>query len=100
MSVFLIEQSVEFRSWLKGLRDRRAQERIAQRIARLGVGLLGDTKPVGEGVMELRIDHGPGYRLYFIRRGPIVLLLLCGGDKGSQKRDIARAKALAAQLED
>ena len=100
MSVFLIEQSVEFRSWLKGLRDRRAQERISQRIARLGVGLLGDAKPVGEGVMELRIDHGPGYRLYFIRRGPIVILLLCGGDKGSQKRDIARAKALAAQVED
>jgi len=100
MSIFLVEQSREFRSWIKGLRDRRAQERIAQRIARLSGGLFGDAKPVGEGVMELRIDHGPGYRIYFTRRGPIVILLLCGGDKGSQKRDIARAKSLAAQVED
>ncbi len=61
---------------------------------------MGDVKPVGAGVSELRIDHGPGYRVYFVRRGGVVVVLLCGGDKGSQSRDIARAKALALELED
>ncbi len=61
---------------------------------------MGDVKPVGSGVSELRVDYGSGYRLYFVRRGRILIVLLCGGDKGSQRRDIARAKALAAELED
>lgn len=67
---------------------------------RLQAGLLGDVKPVGEDVSELRIDYGPGYRLYFVRKGGALIVLLCGGDKRTQKRDIARAKALAAELED
>ncbi len=80
--------------------DHGAPERIAQRIIRLQAGLMGDVKPVGSGVSELRVDYGSGYRLYFVRRGRILIVLLCGGDKGSQRRDIARAKALAAELED
>lgn len=74
--------------------------RIGQRIARVQIGLFGDVKPVGEGLSELRIDHGPGYRIYLARRGDLLVILLCGGDKGSQSRDIARAKAMAVQLED
>lgn len=64
---------------------------------RLGIGNSGDVKPVGEGISEMRIDHGPGYRVYFMRRGPVIVVLLCGGDKGSQSRDTALAKAIAGQ---
>lgn len=95
-----IRQTPVFRRWLERLADDRAIERIAQRIVRLQAGLIGDAKPVGEGVSELRIDYGPGYRLYFTRRGAFVVILLCGGDKSSQSRDIRRAKALAMDLED
>lgn len=75
-------------------------ERIAQRIVRLQAGLLGDLRPVGSSVSELRIDYGPGYRLYFVQRGGELIVLLCGGDKDTQRRDISRAKRLAAELED
>ena len=85
---------------MDGIADHRAAERIAQRIVRLQAGLMGDVRPVGSGVSELRVDYGLGYRLYFVRRGRVLIVLLCGGDKGSQRRDIARAKALAAELED
>ena len=95
-----VRQTEVFEEWLNGLADERAASRIAQRIIRLRNGLLGDVKPVGEGVSELRIDYGPGYRLYFVRRGAVLIILLCGGDKGSQQRDIAKAKRLAAELED
>jgi putative addiction module killer protein len=78
--------------------DANARRRIAQRIVHLQSGLLGDVKPVGEGVSELRIDYGPGYRLYFVRHGADAIILLCGGDKRTQERDINRAKALAAEL--
>ena len=67
---------------------------------RLQAGLFGDVKPVGEGISELRIDYGPGYRVYFVQRGRVLIILLCGGDKRSQRRDIAKAKSLAADLED
>lgn len=80
--------------------DHRAIERIAQRIVQLQAGLLGDVKPVGAGISELRIDYGPGYRLYFVQRGDVLIVLLCGGDQRTQRRDIARAKALAAEPED
>jgi putative addiction module killer protein len=95
-----VRQTAEFQAWLEGLSDGRAAERIAIRIARLRSGLIGDCKAVGGGVSELRIDHGPGYRLYFVQRGRVLVILLCGGDKSSQRRDIARAKAMADHMED
>ena len=94
-----VHQTPEFEQWLEGLSDDRAASRVAQRIIRLRNGLLGDVKPVGEGVSELRIDYGPGYRLYFIQRGSVVIILLCGGDKKSQQRDIVKAKELAKSVE-
>ncbi len=81
-----------FVEWLKGLDDRQARTRIEARLARVAVGNFGDVEPVGEGVMELRIDWGPGYRVYFARVGQVIVLLLCGGDKRTQQRDINRAK--------
>ncbi len=95
-----IRQTTVFREWLENLVDGRAIERIVQRIVRLQAGLLGDVKPVGAGISELRIDYGPGYRLYFVQRGDVLIVLLCGGDKRTQRRDIARAKALATEPED
>ena len=71
-----------------------------QRIVRLQSGLIGDAKPVGGGISELRVDYGPGYRVYFVQRGAVLIILLCGGDKRSQSRDIARARTLAGELED
>ncbi len=89
-----------FDAWLRGLRDRRAIARIAARIDRLASGNPGDVKPVGGGLSEMRIDHGPGYRVYFMWRGSIVIVLLCGGDKTTQQRDIEQARALAAEWKD
>lgn len=86
-----------FDTWLRKLRDARARARIQARILRLSLGNAGDAKPVGEGISELRIDYGPGYRVYFLRRGEELIVLLCGGDKTSQDRDIADAKAIARQ---
>jgi len=95
-----VRQTTTFREWLDGLADSQAAARITQRIVRLQAGLFGDTKSVGDGVFELRIDYGPGYRVYFVERGHVLIILLCGGDKKSQKRDINRAKALADELEE
>ena len=81
-----------FVEWLEDLNDRQARTRIEARLARVAVGNCGDVEPVGEGVMELRIDWGPGYRVYFARVGQVIVLLLCGGDKRTQQRDINRAK--------
>lgn len=89
-----------FDRWLSRLRDERAKARIVERLRRVAQGNLGDVKPVGGGVSEMRIDYGPGYRIYFTRRGAFVVLLLIGGDKGSQQRDIATAKALALELKE
>ena len=86
-----VEVTAEFDKWLKGLRDLQAKERIFERIRRLRDGNPGDVKPVGKGVSEMRIGYGPGYRLYYTQRGKALVLLLCGGDKSSQKADIARA---------
>lgn len=93
-------KSATFDAWFGDLRDANAKARITARIRRLSLGNPGDAKPVGEGVSEMRIDYGPGYRVYFIRRGAFVAILLCGGDKSSQDRDIAAAKAIAAQWKD
>src|ERR1700722_10561034 len=92
-----VRQTTVFRSWFEGLRDRRAVERLAMRIVRLEAGLFGDAKPVGDGVSEMRIDYGPGYRVYFSQRGKVVVILLCGGDKSTQDKDIKAARALAAE---
>jgi putative addiction module killer protein len=80
-----------FIDWLHGLRDQRAVARISARIERLHQGLFGDTKSLGRGVYELRVDYGPGYRVYFGREADTVVLLLCGGDKRTQRRDIEQA---------
>ncbi len=93
--MFQILQTTVFEKWLRGMRDRRAKDRILARLVRMGAGNLGDVKSVGEGVTEARIDYGPGYRLYFIRHKKTVLVMLGGGDKSSQARDIKRAKELA-----
>lgn len=93
-----ILRTTRFANWIDGLRDVNAVARITKRIDRLALGNPGDVKPVGEGVSEMRIDYGPGYRVYFIRQGVEVVVLLCGGDKGSQDRDIREAKALAKEL--
>lgn len=95
-----VRQTEEFRVWLQGLRSVTDRARIAQRIDRLASGNPGDVEPVGGGVSELRLHFGPGYRLYFVRRGAVLIVLLCGGDKSTQGRDIARARRVAGQLED
>jgi putative addiction module killer protein len=93
-----IRETEDFAEWLANLADARAAAQIAARVDRMSFGLIGDVKPVGDGVSEARIHYGPGYRLYFVQRGRELIVLLCGGDKSSQRRDIARAKALAAKL--
>jgi putative addiction module killer protein len=89
-------KSDEFLAWIERLRDRRAVARLEMRLERLATGNPGDVRPVGDGISEMRIDYGPGYRLYFLQHGNETVVLLCGGDKSSQDRDIARAKRLAA----
>lgn len=93
-----VRQTAAFTRWIKDLGDRRARLVIAKRIDRLAFGHAGDSKAVGGGVVEMRIHLGPGYRVYYARRGETIIVLLCGGDKGSQAQDIVRAKALAAAL--
>jgi putative addiction module killer protein len=93
-----VRQTDAYARWFAGLRDRQARVRIDIRIRRLSLGNPGDVKAVGEGVCELRIDHGPGYRVYFVQRRDEFILLLAGGDKSTQDRDIREAKALARQF--
>lgn len=88
-----------FDAWFGHLRDLRARVRIQARIDRLEMGNAGDVKAVGKGISEMRIDYGPGYRVYYAQRGTVLVILLCGGDKSTQQADIDRAKALAAQLD-
>ena len=94
--MFVIEQTGTYRRWFKRLRDRQARARIRARVRRLEAGHPGDARPVGGGVVEMRVDYGPGYRVYYCRRGQSVVVLLAGGDKGSQARDIKRAIELAS----
>jgi len=93
-----IRQTDEYADWFERLRDREARARILVRIRRVSLGNLGDVKPIGEGVSELRVACGPGYRIYLKQQGDRVIVLLAGGDKSSQKRDIERAQALARGL--
>jgi putative addiction module killer protein len=87
--------SGQFDVWLRHLRDAKARARIQARILRLSMGNPGDVKPVGQGISEMRIDHGPGYRVYFLQRGEDIIILLCGGDKSTQQSDIETAKKIA-----
>ena len=96
--VYQIRRSETFSTWLADLSDGRARVRIAQRIDRLAAGNPGDVEPVGKGVSELRIDYGPGYRVYFKRTDRIVYVLLCGGTKGTQEADIRQAIVIAESL--
>ncbi len=98
-SMIEVLQTEAFLKWLSELRDRSAKARILVRIDRLKLGLTGDTKSVGGSVSELRIDHGLGYRVYYTWRGRELVLLLAGGDKGTQARDIQKARLLLANLE-
>jgi putative addiction module killer protein len=98
MSVIEIRKTQAFADWFSDLRDKHAKARIQVRIDRMSLGNLGDTAPVGEGVSELRIHYGPGYRVYFIQRGHELIILLGGGDKGTQRHDIKAALALAREL--
>ena len=90
-----LKQTETFRKWRTRLKDERARILVASRLDRLAFGLAGDAEPVGQGVSELRIHHGPGYRIYFQKRGSTIIVLLCGGDKRTQAKDIKEAKRLA-----
>ena len=94
-----VRQTERFRKWLTGLRDERARARILKRLDRAQAGNLGDVAPVGEGVSEMRIFYGPGYRVYFVQRDKELIVLLCGGDKSTQAADIEEAKAMAKELD-
>lgn len=93
-----VRQTEEFSAWLRRLRDANAVARIVARIRRMEQGNPGDAKNVGNGVMEMRIDYGPGYRVYYLHRGSTIVILLCGGDKQTQPRDIKRAQKMAEKL--
>ncbi|ABA56974.1 type II toxin-antitoxin system RelE/ParE family toxin [Nitrosococcus oceani] len=92
-----VVKSETFNCWLKKLRDRRAAVRISARIDRLAFGNPGNVQPIGEGLSEMRIDYGPGYRVYYMQQGKVLVLILCGGDKRTQQEDIAKAKRIAEE---
>lgn len=98
--MYTVLRSAEFDQWLVRLKDVKGKARILARIKSAELGNLGDTESVGDGIREMRIHYGPGYRVYFVQRGRLVIFLLMGGDKSSQARDIRRAKTLAALLEE
>ncbi len=93
-----VRETEAFKAWRKALKDPRAQKQIVARLTRLTYGLMGDVKPVGEGVSELRIHVGPGYRIYIVERQQVLIIVLTGGDKASQAQDIEKAKALAREI--
>jgi putative addiction module killer protein len=96
--MYIVEKTDVFLKWLRGLNDVRAIARIQIRIDRISLGNMGDVKAVGEGISEMRIDYGPGYRVYFKKTGKTILLLLCGGDKTSQVADIKLAIRMAKDV--
>jgi putative addiction module killer protein len=93
-----VRQTREFVGWLNHLRDANAVARIVARIRRMEMGNPGDTRSVGQGILEMRVDHGPGYRIYYLRHGAQIVILLCGGNKRTQQKDILRAQKLAETL--
>jgi putative addiction module killer protein len=98
--VFTIKQTQEFAAWLSGLKDGLTKRRLATRLRKASLGNLGDVQPVGDGVFEMREFFGPGWRMYYIQRGPVLILMLGGGDKSTQQADIAKAIQLASLIED
>ena len=96
--MFEVRMTLAFTRWLEDLKDQRARDRVLVRLRRFELELFGDVKPVGEGISEARIDYGPGSRLYFVKLENVVVVMLCAGDKASQKRDIVIAKAMAREL--
>ena len=98
LHIFEVRQTERFVDWLGRLRDNNARIRIAARIRRIEMGNFGDVAPVGEGVSEMRVHYGPGYRVYFVQESAEIVVLLSGGDKSSQDRDIAKAKEMAKEL--
>ena len=98
MNPIAIRQTVVYARWFKQLRDQLARDRVLARVRRLALGNPGDCEPVGEGVSEMRIDYGPGYRVYFVQRGKLLIVLLAGGDKRTQRRDIEAALKLAKDV--
>jgi putative addiction module killer protein len=96
--MYEVQKTDEFDGWLSALADQRAVTKISSRIERLGMGNSGDVEPVGEGIGEMRIHYGAGYRVYYKRTGNMIMMILCGGDKSTQAQDIKRAKEIAAQL--
>jgi len=100
MQMFEVRQTETYKKWFKTLKDRKARARIDIRIKRISLGNLGDVKSIGNGVFELRIDYGPGYRVYFVERNRIRIILLAGGKKSTQNKDIKKAQELARLVED
>lgn len=98
--MFTVRRTEAFNDWLLGLKDGMTHRRLARRLEKAQAGNLGDVAPVGDGVMEMREFFGPGWRMYFVQRGAVLIVMLGGGDKASQSKDIAAAKAIAATLED
>ena len=96
--MFEVRTTDEFDRWLSNLADEKARTRIASRVARLRFGNPGDVKPIGDGLSEMRVHHGPGYRVYYKQTGKTIVIILCGGDKSSQNKDIKRAREIAAEL--
>jgi putative addiction module killer protein len=97
--MFALVKSATFDTWFRGLRDPRARARIAARLDRVADGNFGDVKPVGHAISELRIDYGPGYRVYFIQRGSVLVVVLAGGDKRTQHADIQTARRISSDWE-
>jgi putative addiction module killer protein len=95
-----IRETDTFKKWFSSLKDKRAKARIDVRIKRVSLGNFGDVETVGNGVVELRIDYGAGYRVYFVNRGNVIVILLCGGDKSTQSKDIQKAHDLAQRLKE
>jgi putative addiction module killer protein len=95
-----IIKSDTFDRWLRKLRDPQAKARVEMRIRRLSLGNAGDVQPIGGGLSEMRIDYGPGYRLYYMQQGSVLIILLCGGDKRTQQKDIAKARKIALEWKD
>ena len=98
--MFTIRKHEAFERWIGSLRDFKVQVRLLKRLKKVELGLLGDVKPVGEGVFEMREDFGPGWRMYYVQRGAVIVVMLGGGDKSTQDKDIDAAKALSRTLED